>query len=135
MRDGGLVVVASMDRLARSLIDLETIVRELIDKGVIVSFVKENLTFSPGTDDAFATFQMQLIGAVAQLERSLIRERQAEGIAAAKARGVYKGRAKALTPEQVERARELVRSGVPKARIAREFGVGRTTIYRALEGE
>lgn len=93
--------VASMDRLARSLIDLEQIVDELTDRGVTIVFVKERLTFAPGAGDPFATFQRQLIGAVAELERTLIRERQREGIELAKKRGVYKGRARTLTNEQV----------------------------------
>ena len=85
-----------MDRLARSLIDLEQIVSDLTARKVSVEFVKERLTFTPdATADPFATFQRQLIGAVAELERSLIRECQREGIDLAKVRGVYKGRATA----------------------------------------
>lgn len=101
LRRGDTLRVASMDRFARSLVDLEQLVDELTARGVIVEFVKERLTFAPGANDPFATFQRQLIGAVAKLERSLIHERQREGIELAKQRGVYKGRARALTDDQV----------------------------------
>ena len=73
-----------------------------------------------------------IIGSVAEFERSIIRERQAEGIARAKTRGVYKGRAKALTDEQLAQAREWVDAGVPKAEVARRLGIGRTTLYGYL---
>lgn len=73
-----------------------------------------------------------MLGAVAEVERELIRERQAEGIAVAKANGVYKGRAKALSAEQVEQAREQVEAGIPKAKVARDLGVSRQTLYTAL---
>lgn len=126
--------VASMDRLARSLIDLEQIVDELTDRGVTIVFVKERLTFAPGAGDPFATFQRQLIGAVAELERTLIRERQREGIELAKKRGVYKGRARTLTNEQVQLARRMVAAGEPKAKVARDLGCSRTVIYDAIAG-
>ncbi len=80
-----------------------------------VEFVTERLGFDLGTDDPFATFQLHLLGAVAQLERSLIRERKREGIEIAKAKGVYRGRARKLTPEQVAGARHRVEAGVAKA--------------------
>jgi len=80
-----------------------------------VKFVTERLGFDLGTDDPFATFQLHLLGAVAQLERSLIRERKREGIEIAKAKGVYRGRARKLTPEQVAGARHRVEAGVAKA--------------------
>lgn len=132
LRDGDLLVVASMDRLARSLSDLNTIVTTLTGKGVAVSFIKENLIFQPGAKDPYATFQLHLIGAVAELERSLIRERQREGIEAAKKRGAYKGRAHALTKTQAEELRSLANQGVSKASLAKMFGIGRTTVYRYL---
>lgn len=126
------VRIASMDRLARSLQDLLAIVTELTGKGVTVEFVHEGLTFAPGASDPYAAFQLQILGAVAELERNLIRQRQAEGISLAKARGVYKGRAKALTSEQVEEARARIESGVAKAKVARELGISRQTLYTAL---
>lgn len=133
VREGDRITVWSMDRLARSLHDLENLVRELTAKGVRVRFLKENLEFTPDKDDHYATFQLQVLGAVAQLERSIIRERQREGIEKAKAKGVYKGRVtKLLTDVQVAEAKERIAAQVPKAVIARDLGVSRNTLYRAL---
>lgn len=126
--------VSSMDRLARSLVDLEQLVDELTGRGVTIEFVKERLTFAPGDDDGFAIFQRQLIGAVAQLERNLIRERQREGIDLARARGVYKGRARKLTDEQVRHVKHAVTAGESKAKLARDLGCSRRVLYEALAG-
>lgn len=128
------VRVSSMDRLARSVVDLASIVQELIARGVTVEFVTERLTFGPDGEDPFATFQLHLLGAVAQLERALIRERQREGIEIAKTKGVYKGRARKLNPEQVDQVRALVASGVPKTKIARDLDCSRRVIYDLLAG-
>lgn len=97
-----------------------------------MEFVKEELKFRPGATDPYATFQPRLIGAVTQLERELIRERQREGIEAAKKRGVYKGRKRTLTIEQIRMLRSRVMVGESKAAIARDLGMGRTTLYRYL---
>ena len=135
IRRGDTLRVASMDRLARSLIDLEQIVSDLTARKVSVEFVKERLTFTPdATADPFATFQRQLIGAVAELERSLIRERQREGIDLAKARGVYKGRARRLTDEQVAHVRQAAAAGANKAELATDLGVSRRLIYDVIAG-
>ena len=104
VRDGDLLVVHSMDRLARNLDDLRRLVRELTAKGVRVEFVKECLTFS-GEASPMATLMLSVMGAFAEFERALIRERQREGVALAKARGAYKGRRQALTPERAEELR------------------------------
>jgi DNA invertase Pin-like site-specific DNA recombinase len=131
-RDGDTVLVHSMDRLARNIEDLRAIVRRLTDKKVQVRFVKENLTFT-GDDTAMATFLLSVMGAFAEFERALIRERQREGITLAKKAGVYKGRGKALNARQ---AADLVRraaTGEAKAALAREFGVSRQTVYQYLQ--
>ena len=125
VRAGDQLIVVSMDRLARSLIDLHRLVDELAERGVSVKFLKEGQTYSLDSSPV-AKLMLGLLGSVAEFERSIIRERQAEGIAKAKARGVYKGRAKVLNEEQVVQAREWVSEGVPKAEVARRFGIGRT---------
>lgn len=135
VREGDLVRVASFDRLARSLVDLLAIVAEVNAKGASLHFAKEGLTFDPGSTDPYARFQMQLLGAVAELERSLIRERQREGIALAKTRGAYRGRKPALATEQIEDARGLLDQGVPLAKVARGLAVSRSSLYRALGGQ
>lgn len=124
----------SMDRLARSVVDLAQLVQDMTSRGVRVEFVTERLTFDPGAEDPFATFQLHLLGAVAQLERSLIRERQREGIDLAKAKGVYRGRARKLSPDQAATARQLVNGGVPKAKVARDLGCSRRVLYELLAG-
>lgn len=131
VRAGDTVVVHSMDRLARNLDDLRQVVRTLTGRGVRVEFVKESLTFT-GDDSPMATLLLSIMGSFAEFERALIRERQMEGIAAAKKRGVYTGRRKALTEAQVVEIRERVSGGETKASLAREYGVSRETLYQSL---
>lgn len=131
VRDGDTVVVHSMDRLARNLDDLRALVRTLTARGVRVQFVKEQLTFT-GEDTAMATLLLSVMGAFAEFERSLIRERQREGIALARQRGAYRGRARALNTEQVAQLRRRAAEGAAKAALAREFGISRETVYQYL---
>lgn len=131
VRDGDTVLVHSMDRLARNLDDLRATVRALTDRGVRVQFMKEQLTFS-GEDTAIATLLLSVMGAFAEFERSLIKERQREGIALAKQRGAYRGRRKSLTPAQVQQLRAGAAAGQPKTALAREFGISRETAYQYL---
>jgi DNA invertase Pin-like site-specific DNA recombinase len=133
VRDQDEILVASMDRLARSVVDLDQLVTQLTARGVAVRFLQEGLTFqAAGRADPLAVFQLQVMGAFAQLERALIRDRQREGIEAAKARGVYRGRTRRLTPEQIDSATAGIAAGVPKAEVARRLGVARQTLYQAL---
>jgi DNA invertase Pin-like site-specific DNA recombinase len=134
VRDGDTVLVHSMDRLARNLEDLRRLVRRLTDKKVRVEFVKEQLTFT-GEDSAMANLLLNMMGAFAEFERELIRERQREGIALAKQRGAYRGRVRSLTATQVDDLRARVAAGVPKSVLAREFGVSRETVYAYLRAE
>lgn len=131
-REGDTLRVPSMDRMARNTVDLLTLVRGLTDRGVSVEFIKERLTFSGDKSDHIGTLMLTVLGGIAEFERALIRERQAEGIAIAKAKGVYKGRKPALNAEQIAEARERVEQGVPKAAVARDLGVSRQTLYTAL---
>jgi DNA invertase Pin-like site-specific DNA recombinase len=96
-RDGDIVVVHSMDRLARNLDDLRGLVQDLTRRGVRIEFLKEGLTFT-GDDSPMATLLLSVMGAFAEFERALLRERQREGIALAKQRDVYRGRKKRRTP-------------------------------------
>ena len=132
VRDGDVVRIASMDRLARSLRDMREIVDEIVGKGAAVQFVKEGQTYSADTNDALSKLMLHMLGAFAEFERALIRERQAEGIRIAKAEGRYRGRARKLSPAQLADARQLISTGVPKAEVARRFGVDRSTLHRAL---
>ncbi|MDP4331973.1 recombinase family protein [Curtobacterium sp. A7_M15] len=131
VRDGDTVLVHSMDRLARNLEDLRRLVRRLTDKKVRVEFVKEQLTFT-GEDSAMANLLLNMMGAFAEFERELIRERQREGIALAKQRGVYRGRARSLGAVQIAELINRASTGVPKTVLAREYGVSRETVYAYL---
>ena len=132
VREGDTLRVASMDRLARSLTDLDAIVDELTSQGVRVDFVREGQVYGPGSADPVSQLMLHLLGALAEFERALIHERQAEGIAVAKKQGRYRGRKPALSEGQLARARRLVAEGVPKTKVAAQLGVGRSTLYRAL---
>ena len=125
------MVVASMDRMARSVVYLNQIVKELVAKGVVVAFLKEGISFRPGDSDPYAEFQLNIIARFAQLERAIARERRADGIQAARARGTYKGIARALDRDQLAEARRVIAGGGRKAAVARHLGVDRSTLYRA----
>lgn len=131
VRDGDTVVVHSMDRLARNLDDLRRLVQGLTQRGVRIEFIKERLTFT-GEDSPMANLMLSVMGAFAEFERALIRERQREGIALAKQRGAYRGRKKALAPEWVAELRRRAAAGEQKAKLAREFGISRETLYQYL---
>lgn len=133
VREGDTVLVHSMDRLARSLRDLESIVTGLTGRGVTVSFVSQGMTFT-GDDSPMNTLMLQMLGAVSQFERSLILERQREGIAIAKAKGnVYKGRKPSLDATGLAELRSMVAQNIPKAQIAAKLGISRTTLYAHLQ--
>jgi DNA invertase Pin-like site-specific DNA recombinase len=131
-REGDTVVVHSMDRLARNLDDLRRLVQMLTKRGIRIEFVKEGLHFT-GEDSPMANLLLSVMGAFAEFERALIRERQREGIALAKKRGAYRGRKKALSPEQVADLRQRAAAGEQKAALAREFGISRETLYQYLK--
>ena len=131
VREGDTVVVHSMDRLARNLDDLRRIVQGLTKRGVRIEFVKESLAFT-GEDSPMANLILSVMGAFAEFERSLIRERQREGIALARQRGAYRGRKKSLNDEQIAELKRRVSVGEPKALIARDFGISRETLYQYL---
>jgi DNA invertase Pin-like site-specific DNA recombinase len=132
VRTGDTVIVHSMDRLARNLDDLRRIVQALTNKGVRIEFVKENLTFT-GEDSPMASLMLSVMGAFAEFERSLIKERQREGIALAKRRGAYRGRKKSFSPQDVAELRQRVAAGISKAQVAREAGISRQTLYQYLQ--
>lgn len=135
LRDHDELYVASIDRLARSLVDLRSIIDRITEKGASVHFIKENLTFSKDSTDPRANLMLGILGSFAEFERAIIRERQAEGIALAKKAGKYKGRKRALTPAQVAEARRRAGAGESKVAIAKDLGVSRATLYRVLKND
>lgn len=130
-REGDNVVVYSIDRLARDLRDLQDIIQTLNDKGVAISFLSERLTFSADADDAFAKLQLQMMGAFAEFERNIIRKRQAEGIAKAKAAGKFKGGKKRIDRDQVHQLRS---ESLSTYKIAEQMGISRMSVHRILNG-
>lgn len=130
LRDGDTLVCYSIDRLARNLLDLQKLIDSLSEQGVMVRFIKENLTFDGRNVNPMQTLALQIMGAFAEFERALIRERQREGIALVKAKGGKIGRGNAVTPEQEQTLKEKLKAGIPKARIARDMGISRQTVYR-----
>lgn len=133
VRAGDWVKVSSMDRLARSVIDLHSLVDGLVADGVTVEFLKESVVIGPGSNRPMDRLLLTVLGGIAEFERSIIRERQAEGIGVAKKRGVYE-KPLSLTPAQIDIIRQRTDLGVPKAAIARELDVSRSTVYNALAG-
>lgn len=131
-RKGDTVYSHSLDRLGRNLDDLRNIVNQLTTKGVTVVFLKENLTFTNDKQNPIQELLFNIMASFAQFERTLILERQREGIQIAKANGVYKGRKQEMTPERVIEIRTRVESGEPKTRIAKSMRISRDTLYRYL---
>jgi DNA invertase Pin-like site-specific DNA recombinase len=140
MREGDCLVVHSFDRLARNMRDLQNLIAELNARKIAVEFLKENLTFT-GEDAPMSKLMLSILGGVAEFERSLIRERQREGITIAKQLGVYRGRKRSLTVDQVAELRRraaaidpasLVGTQESRTALAKEFGVSRQTLYQAL---
>ncbi len=132
LRHGDQLYVHSIDRLARNLVDLQSIITTLNEKGVSVHFQKEGLDFT-GTDNPMNKLMLQMMGAFAEFERNLIHERQAEGIANAKKKGVKFGKAPVLTPDQVKKIKAMVVDRYSKTEIAKQFGVSRQTIYNYIK--
>ena len=130
-RTDDTVVDHSMDRLARNLDDLRRIVQTLTRRGVGVEFVKEHLVFT-GEDSPMANLMLSVMGAFAEFERALLRERQREGIALARQRGAYRGRKKSLSDIEITELRRRINEGDKKAQLARDFGISRETLYQYL---
>lgn len=131
IREGDEVIVLSIDRLGRSLIDLESIVRDITEKGASVEFLKEKLRFDPSSNDPFAKFQFQIMAAFAEFERQIIKQQQADGIAKAKLNGTYKGRPIERTFSLSE-ARKLRDEGMSYAQIAKKLNCSVGTLHKKL---
>ncbi|MFJ3006142.1 recombinase family protein [Pseudomonas fluorescens] len=130
IRKGDVLHVHSIDRLARSLEDLLSLVKGMIAKGVAVQFHKEGLHFT-GEASPMQELMLGLLGSVAQFERALIRERQAEGIQKAKAAGVYKGRVKTVDDAAIRKA--MAEEGASFRKVAKSLGVSLSTVQRAMK--
>ncbi len=126
LRAGDILVVTRIDRLARSLRDLQNLVADLKAMGVHLKATEQPIDTSTAAGKAF----LDMLGVFAEFETNLRRERQLEGIAKAKSEGVYKGRPPSI---DAQRVRDLRSSGLGASAIARELGIGRASVYRCLE--
>jgi DNA invertase Pin-like site-specific DNA recombinase len=134
VRDGDVILVHSLDRIGRNLVHIKALIEEITGKGVEVQFVKENLFFHPQQDrNPMTELMLNMLGSFAQFERDMIRERQREGIAIAKVKGLYRGRKKTLSDKQVLEIKELALQGVSKNKIAKEYGISVPTLYRSIK--
>ena len=133
VRDGDTVHVHSIDRLGRSLVDLKNLVTELNKDGVTVKFHKENLEFSSGKQNPMQTLMFDMLASFAEFERSIIKERQREGIEKAKAKGVYKkDKRKKVDYAELNAA---IESGMSYRQVAEKFNVGVGTVDRAVKSQ
>jgi DNA invertase Pin-like site-specific DNA recombinase len=123
LRHGDTLMVTRIDRLARSIGDLQDIVRSLRAKGVALKATEQPIDTSTAAGKCF----LDMLGVFAEFETNLRRERQMEGIAKAKAAGVYKGRKPSIDPAEVRR---MLDSGINPSAVARALGIGRASVYR-----
>ena len=134
LRPGDEITCHSLDRLARNLFDLQSLVKEITDKDCSVVFVKENLRFEPGKDNAMSTLMLQILGSIAEFERALIKNRQAEGIAIAKARGKFKGGKRKLNEYEIEELNKLVHyKKITIGQAMEKYGICRASVYNYLK--
>ena len=126
LREGDELVVTRVDRLARSIRDLQNIVYELDQKGVVLSATEQPIQTNTSAGKCF----LDMLSVFAEFETNLRKERQMEGIAKAKERGVYKGRKPSV---DVEKVKELKAEGLGASAIAKQMGIGRASVYRALQ--
>ncbi|GAD90026.1 putative resolvase [Vibrio halioticoli NBRC 102217] len=130
-REGDTIIVHSMDRLARNLDDLRTLVRNLTSKGIDIQFCKEQLTFT-NNDSPMSQLLLSIMGAFAEFERALLKERQKEGIEIAKRQGKYRGRKRALDEAQIAELKVRANAGEVKSTLAKEYRISRETLYSYL---
>lgn len=134
IREGDVLIVHSLDRLARNLGDLLTMVEELTNRGISIHFISEKLDFEAGKDASpMSKLLLSMVGAFAEFERSMIKRRQMEGIALAKERGAYTGRQRTVSDETLQKVKEMVEQGIPLAKAAEKNHISRSTVYRYLK--
>jgi len=132
VREDDIVIVHSMDRLARNVIDLRQLIDKIISKGAQVHFIKENLVFD-GKNNSMSNLLLFIIGAVAEFELSFLRERQREGIAEARKHRKYEGRKKKLNATQREcLVKEFETTRISKGKLATKYGISMPTLYKYL---
>jgi DNA invertase Pin-like site-specific DNA recombinase len=127
-RSGDVLVVTKLDRLARSMVDLQSILSHLQGKHAGLRVLAGGIDTTSATGDLI----VNLLGSIAQFERQMMLERQREGIAKAKGEGKYRGR-KPTARAQASEVRRLAREGMARVEIARQLGMSRSSVYRCLK--
>ena len=127
VREGDELVITRIDRLARSVLDLQLIVKELSDKGVNLTATEQSINTQTVEGKCF----LDMLGVFAEFETNLRKERQLEGIAKAKEKGVYEGRKSTIDADMI---RELKESGLGASAIAKQMNIHRDSVYRVLKG-
>ena len=128
IREGDEVYIHDISRLARNIADLHNLVEEITDKGVTLRFMKESLTFTADKSDPMSQLMLSMLGAVYSFERSIMLERQREGIAVAKAAGKYTGRPKSINSAEII---SLLDGGLSLRKTAKELGISLSSVVRA----
>lgn len=129
-REGDHIVIKKLDRLGRNTANMISIIEELDQRGITLQFLDDGIS----TTGPMGKMVVTILAAVAQAERERILERTNEGRAAAIERGVRMGRKPSITDETKENVRKDVAAGIPKAKLARKYGLSRQTIYTILNG-
>lgn len=130
LRPGDVVHVHELSRLGRSVKDLLELVESIVTAGATIQFHKENLRFEPNKEDPFQQLMLNLLSSVAQFERQCILQRQREGIAIAKAKGVYKGKQSRFTEAQFEQIQREFHEAKSKSALAKRWGISRGYLYK-----
>ena len=130
IREGGTVVVHDISRLARNIQDLHSLVDQITGAGASLRFVKENLTFNADASDPMSQLMLSMLGAVYQFERSILLERQREGIAKAREAGKFKGRPVSIDAQAI---RDKLAEGLSFRKTAKALGVSLSTVQRAAK--
>ena len=136
-REDDQIYCADLSRWGRSLMDIKSTISDLTKRGVSVTFLKENLTFS-GNDDPMSNLLLGILSSLSEWERAVIKSRQMEGVKIAQEKGIYKercGRKPKLSEEQMKEVRKRVESGEKRSDVALAFGVSRQTVYNLVASE
>ena len=134
IREGDVVHIHEMSRLARNTKDLLEIVEQIVESGGTIKFHKENLEFKSGKKNPFQDLMLNLLSSIAQFERDLLLERQREGIAIAKTKGKYKGRVSKFSDEDISKIQDDFKISKNKADLARKWGISRQYLYSLASG-
>ena len=134
VREGDTIYIHSLDRLGRNLLDLQQLIDNITNKGVSIHFVKENLTFGL-SQSSMDKLLFNIMGSFAEFERSIIKERQLEGIEKAKKQGKHLGRSKKLDTNTIKEIQDKYKQGIKSSILMKEYNISKQTLYNYLKQE